>query len=159
MPRQLYEAIAIEGANRWQRFRYVTLPMLTPVIFFTLIIGVIDGFQYFDQAFVAGNTASGQSSTLGNPQGSLLFYSLWIYQQAFVDFHMGYAVRDGVGAVRRHHGADGGAAAHLAALGALRREASHDRDRRQAPRGSPATAPGRHPPPAAAAPDRRTTRS
>ena len=65
--------------------------MLTPVIFFTLMIGVIDGFQYFDQAFVAGNTASGQSSTLGNPQGSLLFYSLWIYQQAFVDFHMGYA--------------------------------------------------------------------
>ena len=53
VPRDLYEAIAIEGANAWQRFRYVTLPMLTPVIFFTLIIGIIDGFQYFDQAYVS----------------------------------------------------------------------------------------------------------
>ena len=59
VPRDLYEAIAIEGANAWQRFRYVTLPMLTPVIFFTLIIGIIDGFQYFDQAYVAAPTAAG----------------------------------------------------------------------------------------------------
>ena len=59
VPRDLYEAIAIEGANAWQRFRYVTLPMLTPVIFFTLIIGIIDGFQYFDQAYVSSTTAGG----------------------------------------------------------------------------------------------------
>ena len=102
VPRQLYEAICDRRGALWQRFRYVTLPMLTPVIFFTLIIGVIDGFQYFDQAFVSGNVASGQSQVLGNPQESLLFYSLWIYQQAFVNFHMGYACGDGVGAVRGH---------------------------------------------------------
>jgi multiple sugar transport system permease protein len=88
VPRDLYEAISIEGANAWQRFRYVTLPMLTPVIFFTLIIGIIDGFQYFDQAYVSSTTAGG---AVGAPQNSLLFYSVWLYQQAFTYFHMGYA--------------------------------------------------------------------
>jgi multiple sugar transport system permease protein len=88
VPRELYEAISIEGANAWQRFRYVTLPMLTPVIFFTLVVGIIDGFQYFDQAYVAATTANSQ---VGAPQGSLLFYSVWLYQQAFTYFHMGYA--------------------------------------------------------------------
>jgi len=88
VPRDLYEAIAIEGANAWQRFRYVTLPMLTPVIFFTLIIGIIDGFQYFDQAYVSSTTASGG---VGSPDNSLLFYSVWLYEQAFSYFHMGYA--------------------------------------------------------------------
>jgi multiple sugar transport system permease protein len=91
IPRQLYEAIAIEGAGPWQRFRYVTLPLLTPVIFFTLIIGIIDGLQYFDQAYVATYTVGGAGATLGTPQNSLLFYGIWIYEQAFVSFHMGYA--------------------------------------------------------------------
>jgi multiple sugar transport system permease protein len=88
VPRELYEAIAIEGANAWQRFRYVTLPMLTPVIFFSLVIGVIYGFQYFDQAYVASTTTN---SEVGAPQGSLLFYTVWLYQQAFTYFNMGYA--------------------------------------------------------------------
>ena len=91
VPRELYEAIAIEGANAWQRFRHVTLPLITPVIFFTLIMGIIDGFQYFDQAFVASNVASGQTVVLGQPQDSLLFYGLWLYEQAFRSFQMGYA--------------------------------------------------------------------
>ena len=88
VPRDLYEAISIEGANAWQRFRYVTLPMMTPVIFFTVVIGVIDGFQYFDQAYVSASTAG---SGPGDPQNSLLFYGVWLYQQAFSYFHMGYA--------------------------------------------------------------------
>jgi multiple sugar transport system permease protein len=88
VPRELYEAISIEGAGAWGRFRHVTLPMLTPVIFFTLVIGIIEGFQYFDQAYVAASTATGQ---VGAPQGSLLFYTVWLYQQAFNYFHMGYA--------------------------------------------------------------------
>jgi len=91
VPRDLYEAIAIEGANAWQRCRHVTLPLITPVIFFTLIMGIIDGFQYFDQAYVAGNAASGQNAVLGQPQGSLLFYGLWLYEKAFRSFQMGYA--------------------------------------------------------------------
>jgi len=91
VPRELYEAIAIEGANAWQRFRNVTLPLITPVIFFTIVMGVIDGFQYFDQAFVAGNVASGQTAVLGSPQNALLFYSIYLYQWAFRNFDMGYA--------------------------------------------------------------------
>ena len=89
--RELYEAISIEGANVWQRFRHVTLPLITPVIFFTIVMGVIDGFQYFDQAFVAGNVASGQTAVLGSPQNALLFYSIYLYQWAFRNFDMGYA--------------------------------------------------------------------
>jgi multiple sugar transport system permease protein len=88
VPRELYEAISIEGAGAWGRFRHVTLPMITPVIFFSLVIGTIDGFQFFDQAYVASASASG---TVGSPQGSLLFYSVWLYQQAFTYSHMGYA--------------------------------------------------------------------
>jgi len=92
VPRELYEAIAIEGANTWQRFRNVTLPLITPVIFFTIVMGVIDGFQYFDQAYVAGNAVSGgQTSVLGSPQNSLLFYGLYLYEWAFRNFAMGYA--------------------------------------------------------------------
>ncbi len=73
VPRDLYEAISIEGANAWQRFRYVTLPMLTPVIFFTLIIGIIDGFQYFDQAYVSSTTAG---DGVGYPELAPVLFSL-----------------------------------------------------------------------------------
>jgi multiple sugar transport system permease protein len=87
VPRQLYEAADIEGANWWQRFRYVTLPLISPVIFFAAVTGVIYGFQYFSEAYVA----SGGAGSLGNPQGSLLFYPTYLYTQGFQDFHMGYA--------------------------------------------------------------------
>ena len=60
VPRELYEAITVEGAGAFRRFWHVTLPMITPVILFTVITGMIDSFQYFDQAFVASTTA-GQS--------------------------------------------------------------------------------------------------
>ena len=87
VPRQLYEAADIEGAGPLQRFRFITLPMITPVIFFALVTGVIYGFQYFTEAFIA----SGGGDSLGQPQGSLLFYPIWLYQQGFEYFHMGYA--------------------------------------------------------------------
>jgi multiple sugar transport system permease protein len=87
VPRTLYEAAEIEGANAWQRFRHVTLPMISPVIFFSLVIGVIYGFQYFTEGYVA----AGGADSLGEPQGSLLFYGIWLYQQGFQYFHMGYA--------------------------------------------------------------------
>jgi multiple sugar transport system permease protein len=86
VPRQLYEAADLEGAGPWQTFRYVTLPMISPVIFFAVVIGVIYGFQYFTQAYVA----SGGQLHLGEPQGSLYFYALWMYQQIQYA-HMGYA--------------------------------------------------------------------
>ena len=96
VPRQLYEAADIEGAKSRQKFRFVTLPMISPVIFFSLVIGVIYGFQLFTQAYVASVAASGASvndvaANLGFPQGSLLFYSVYLYQQGFQSFRMGYA--------------------------------------------------------------------
>jgi len=91
VPQQLYEAADIEGANAWQKFRRVTLPMITPVIFFSLVIGVIQAFQYFTQAYVASTTLGGQRSALGAPQNSLLFYAIYLYQQGFYYFRMGYA--------------------------------------------------------------------
>jgi multiple sugar transport system permease protein len=92
VPQELYEVADLEGGSRWQKFRYVTLPMISPVIFFAVVVGVIYGFQYFTEAFVASTstTATG-APILGAPQGSTLFYSIWLYQQGFMFFHMGYA--------------------------------------------------------------------
>jgi multiple sugar transport system permease protein len=93
VPRQLYEAADLEGAGPWQRFRHVTLPMISPVIFFSVVIGVIHGFQYFTEAFVVSSAgdATGLDHPVGYPQDSLLFYTSHLYQQGFEGFHMGYA--------------------------------------------------------------------
>ena len=96
VPRQLYEAADIEGASGVQKFRYVTLPMISPVIFFSLVIGVIYGFQFFTEAYVAsfavsGSAQSAAATNVGFPQGSMLFYSLYLYVKGFAEFRMGYA--------------------------------------------------------------------
>jgi multiple sugar transport system permease protein len=91
VPRQLYEAADIEGASVIQKFRNVTLPLITPVIFFSLVTGIIAGFQYFTQAYIAATTAGSSRTSLGFPQGSTLFYSVYLYQQGFAYFRMGYA--------------------------------------------------------------------
>ena len=82
--------------SSWQRFRFVTLPMISPVMFFSVVIGVIAGFQYFTQAYVASFAVSGQptggaSSNIGGPEESTLFYSLHLYIKGFAHFQMGYA--------------------------------------------------------------------
>ena len=82
IPQQLYEAAAIDGAGAWQSFRHVTLPMLTPTIFFNLVLSIIGTFQTFTSAFVATN---------GGPLDSTLFYVLYLYRKAFQEFQMGYA--------------------------------------------------------------------
>ena len=82
IPRHLYEAASIDGAGRWQSFWRVTLPMLTPTIFFSLVLSVISTFQTFTSAFVA---------TDGGPLDSTLFYVLYLFRQAFQYFNMGYA--------------------------------------------------------------------
>jgi multiple sugar transport system permease protein len=83
VPESLYEAANIDGAGPMDRFRYITLPMLSPIIFFNLIIGVINSFQaYFTLVFVA---------TQGGPANSTLLYIIHIYFKAFQDFDMGYA--------------------------------------------------------------------
>jgi multiple sugar transport system permease protein len=82
IPQQLYEAASIDGAGRWQSFWRITLPMLTPTIFFNLVLSIISTFQTFTSAFVATN---------GGPLDSTLFYVLYIFRQAFEYFNMGYA--------------------------------------------------------------------
>jgi multiple sugar transport system permease protein len=96
VPRQLHEAADIEGASGWQKFRHITLPMISPVIFFSLVIGVIYGFQLFTQAYVVALAVSGSSVAdaaqgLGSPQGSMLFFSVYLFEQGFLSFRMGYA--------------------------------------------------------------------
>jgi multiple sugar transport system permease protein len=90
VPRQLYEAADLEGAGPFQRFRHVTLPMISPVIFFSVIIGVINGFRYFTEAYVVSK-AGDWDTPVGSPQDSLLFYTSHLYNQGFEGFHMGYA--------------------------------------------------------------------
>jgi multiple sugar transport system permease protein len=82
IPDSLYEAASIDGANAIQKFRRITLPLLTPIIFFNLVMQTIAGFKQFTQAFVI---------TEGRPLDTTLFYVLYLYQQAFQSYHMGYA--------------------------------------------------------------------
>lgn len=94
VPAQLYEAAEIEGAGAWAKFRHITLPTISPVIFFSLVIGIIYGFQYFTEAYVISTSAGSNEQAgqaLGAPGDSLMFYGTWLYQQGFSYFHMGYA--------------------------------------------------------------------
>ena len=98
VPKHLYESAELDGAGPLQRLRWVTLPTVSPVILFSVVLGVIQGLQYFTQAYVAANIAAGQASqagdtinNLGYPQDSTLFYPVLLYQHGFVNFNMGYA--------------------------------------------------------------------
>ena len=84
IPTMYYEAATIDGAGRFRRFRYITLPLLSPIIFFNLIQALIGSFQTFTQAFIMSNGS-------GAPADSLLFYNLYLYQRGFTQFDMGYA--------------------------------------------------------------------
>lgn len=79
---ELYEASSIDGANSFQRFFKITLPMISPTIFFNVVMAVISSFQYFTQAFVM---------TEGGPLNSTLFYNLYLYTKAYKELKMGYA--------------------------------------------------------------------
>ncbi|NQT85915.1 extracellular solute-binding protein [bacterium] len=82
IPQQLYEAAEIDGASAWKRFRHITLPMLSPYIFFNLVMGMIGTLQIFTQAFIM---------TQGGPNDSTLFYAYYLFNNAFRYFRMGYA--------------------------------------------------------------------
>lgn len=84
VPSELYEAASVDGAGAWRRFVSITIPMLSPVIFFNLVLQMINAFQTFTQAYVV-------SGGTGGPVDSTLFYSLYLYERAFSDFDMGYA--------------------------------------------------------------------
>ncbi|MBA7688122.1 Lactose transport system permease protein LacF [subsurface metagenome] len=82
IPTQLYEAAKIDGANKWYSFWKITLPLITPVVFFNLVMSTIGSFQVFTQAFVM---------TKGGPMNASLLYVLYLYRNAFSYFKMGYA--------------------------------------------------------------------
>jgi len=82
VPEQLYEAADLDGASSWKKLWHITLPMLSPVIFFNLVMGLIGSFQYFTQVYVM---------TGGGPQDATLFYALHLFNNAFLNFKMGYA--------------------------------------------------------------------
>jgi multiple sugar transport system permease protein len=88
MPRELHEAAHIDGAGTWARFRHITLPLISPVMFFNLIMGVIAALKVFDLAYAFSVT---QNMPPGGPARATLFYGLNLYQQAFGFFHMGLA--------------------------------------------------------------------
>ena len=84
VPTELYDAAKVDGANSWGSFRNVTLPLISPVLFYNLIISLIATFQYFTQAFIISNGR-------GDPDRATLFFNLNLYRQAFGFFNMGYA--------------------------------------------------------------------
>ncbi|MFF7277005.1 sugar ABC transporter permease [Streptomyces griseorubiginosus] len=84
IPAELYEAAAVDGAGRWRQFLSVTVPMLSPVLFFNLVLQTIQAFQVFTPAFAV-------SAGKGGPADSTLVYTMYLYDRGFVASHMGYA--------------------------------------------------------------------
>src|SRR6185503_6842052 len=84
IPTELYEAARIDGAGKWEQFRNVTLPMMSPVLFYNLIIALIGTFQYFTQAYVLTNGR-------GDPDNSTLFFNLNLYREGWRYYDMAYA--------------------------------------------------------------------
>ena len=82
IPHSLYDAALVDGAGAWQRTRHITLPLLTPVIFFNLVIGTINAFKYFSQAYIM---------TEGGPEDSTTFYALYLFNRSWRYLEMGYA--------------------------------------------------------------------
>ncbi len=82
IPQSLYESASMDGARKWKMFTKVTLPMLTPTIFFNLILQIINGFRVFTESYVI---------TDGGPMNSTLSYVLYLYRRAFTYFDMGYS--------------------------------------------------------------------
>lgn len=82
IPISLYEAALLDGASAWQRTLRITVPMMTPIIFFNLVMGIIHAFQYFTQAYIMTN---------GGPEDATLFYALYLFQRAWQYLDMGYA--------------------------------------------------------------------
>jgi multiple sugar transport system permease protein len=99
VPRHLYESAELDGAGPLRRMRWVTLPAISPVLLFAVVLGIIQGLQYFTQAYVAASVAAGQASQAGGtstleqgyPEGSTLFYPILLYYHGFRFFNMGYA--------------------------------------------------------------------
>ncbi|SDM89731.1 carbohydrate ABC transporter permease [Bacillus sp. OK048] len=87
VPRTFYEAAEIDGANRWQKFWHITIPAISPITLYLLIMGLIGSFQIFTQADVLGT----QAQSIGGPENSMLFYAIYLYQTGFKFLNYGVA--------------------------------------------------------------------
>jgi multiple sugar transport system permease protein len=83
VPTELYEAATVDGAGWWRRLFNITIPMISPIIFYNLVLGLIGSFQYFAQAYLISNGR-------GDPNGATMFYNLYLYKTAFAFLDMGY---------------------------------------------------------------------
>lgn len=83
VPTELYDAAKVDGATGWQKFWNVTIPMISPIIFYNLVLSMIGTFQYFTQAYIVSNGR-------GDPNGATMFYNLYLYRTAFNFLDMGY---------------------------------------------------------------------
>jgi len=84
VPRSLFESAELDGAGWFRKQWHITLPLISPVIFYNVVVGIIGGFQYFTQSYVVSNGT-------GGPQDSTLFYALYLFNNAFPYWKMGYA--------------------------------------------------------------------
>jgi multiple sugar transport system permease protein len=84
VPQDLYEAASLDGATGWQKIRHITIPFMSPYIFFTAVMGIIGSVQYFTQAWV-------MTGGMGGPANSTMFFAMYLFQNAFQMFKMGYA--------------------------------------------------------------------
>lgn len=91
VPKTLYEAAEIEGASYWQKTLRITLPLISPIIFFNLINGIIGYSQYFTQAYILSASGQGSQMQVGGPRNSTMFYALYLYINAFRYYKMGLA--------------------------------------------------------------------
>ncbi len=89
VPTELYEAAQVDGASAWKRFRNITVPMISPVIFYNLVLSVISLMQYFTIPYVMSGSLS-QNASPGDPNKSALFMNLYLYKTAFTYLNMGY---------------------------------------------------------------------
>jgi multiple sugar transport system permease protein len=83
VPTELYESARVEGANGWQMFRHITVPMISPVIFYNLVLALIGAFQYFVGAYIIGRGS-------GDPNGATMFFNVYLYKTAFNYLDMSY---------------------------------------------------------------------
>ncbi|GAB4423991.1 MAG: sugar ABC transporter permease [Anaerolineae bacterium] len=90
IPSHLYEAARIDGANLWQEFRHVTVPMLSPALFYVTVISMITSLQVFESVYIL-SSPTGSPGTLGGPGTALRVYVIDLYQNAFINLRMGYA--------------------------------------------------------------------
>ena len=114
VPRSLYEAAQIDGGGGWAQFRHVTLPMISPVLLFNLVMGIIFSFQVFTSAFLM---------TQGGPANTTLFTVLYLYQVAFEQFKVGLRLGDCLGPVPGDPGLHADPVEARRLLGLLRGEA------------------------------------